>query len=210
MRISELSRASGVPVPTIKFYLREDLLPPGLATAATQAQYDEEHVERLRLIRALVDVGQLPLASVRAVLRVVDGGGNALAAAVGTAHDALPPQIGPRAEPPDRAFAVLRDLGWHVDAHSSSVYQLDAALAAVEAVGLPTGLDRLRVYADAALEVARVDVADVPRGDPTAAVQYVVIGTVLYEPVLLALRRLAQQHVFTTTEYSAGRRPPTG
>jgi DNA-binding transcriptional MerR regulator len=200
MRMSELSRTSGVAVPTIKFYLREGLLPPGRATAATQAQYDEGHVERLRLIRALVDVGQLPLASVRSVLQVVDAGSEALPAAVGTAHQALPPQVEFRAEPPARALAVLRDLRWHVDPHSSSVYQLDAALAAVEAVGLPAGLDRIRVYADAALDVARVDVADVPRADPAGAVQYVVIGTVLYEPVLLALRRLAQQHVFTTSE----------
>jgi DNA-binding transcriptional MerR regulator len=200
MRMSELSRTSGVPVPTIKFYLREGLLAPGRATAATQAQYDEGHVERLRLIRALVDVGQLPLASVRSVLQVVDGGSEVLPAAVGTAHDALPPQVESRAEPPARALAVLRDLRWHVDPHSSSLYQLDAALAAVEAVGLPAGLDRIRVYADAALRVARVDVADVPRADPAGAVQYVVIGTVLYEPVLLALRRLAQQHVFTTSE----------
>jgi DNA-binding transcriptional MerR regulator len=198
MRMSELSRASGVPVPTIKFYLREGLLRPGRPTAATQAQYDDDHVARLRLIRALVEVGRLTLASVRSVLRVVDAGGEALPAAVGTAHDALPPHVDAGAEPPARALAVLRDLGWHVNPRSSSVYQLEAALAAAEAAGLRDGPD-VRVYADAALEVARADVAGVPRGHPADAVQYVVIGTVLYEPVLLALRRLAQQHVFTTS-----------
>lgn len=29
MRIGELSRRTGVPVPTIKYYVREGLLPPG-------------------------------------------------------------------------------------------------------------------------------------------------------------------------------------
>ena len=198
MKMSELSRASGVPVPTIKFYLRERLLPPGRATAATQAQYDEEHLARLRLIRALVDVGRLPLAAVRDVLTVVDAGAGATPSAVGTAHEALPPRVQPGADPPRRALAVLGRLGWHVDPGSSSVHQLEAALAAVEAVGLGPSEARLDAYARAALEVAEVDVADVPRRTPAEAVQYVVVGTVLYEPVLLALRRLAQQHVFTS------------
>jgi len=198
MKMSELSRASGVPVATIKFYLRERLLPAGRATAATQAQYDDEHVARLRLIRALVDVGGLPLSAVRDVLTVVDAGAAALPAAVGTAHDALPPRVAPGAEPPRRALAVLEQLRWNVDPGSSSVRQLEAALAAVEAVGLPPTTERLDAYARAALEVAEVDVKDVPRATPADAVQYIVIGTVLYEPVLLALRRLAQQHVFTS------------
>jgi hypothetical protein len=50
--------------------------------------------------------------------------------------------------------------------------------------------------------VARVDVAGIPGTSPGDAARYVVLGTVLYEPVLLALRRLAQQHVFGET------RPP--
>jgi DNA-binding transcriptional MerR regulator len=198
MRISELSRRSGVPVPTIKFYLREHLLPPGLATAATQAQYGEEHLARLRLVRALVDVGRLPLAAVRSVLDVVETGADPTPEAVAAAHDALPPAVAGSDDPPARALAAVETLGWHVDPRSSALRQLEAALAAVEAVGMPPGPQRLHVYGQAALDVARADVTDVPRTDPADAVQYVVIGTVLYEPVLLALRRLAQQHVFST------------
>ena len=65
MRISELSRESGVPVATIKFYLRERLLPDGVLTSATQAQYDETHVARLRLVRALIGPGGLSIAAAR-------------------------------------------------------------------------------------------------------------------------------------------------
>ncbi len=197
MRISELSRETGVPVPTIKFYLREHLLPPGRATAATQAEYGAAHADRLRLIRALTEVGRMPLARVRDVLTVVDAGTSATAAAVGTAHDALPPLVPRGPEPPARARRVLAELGWHVDPDSGSTWQLEAALAAVEQVGLPLGPHRLAVYARAALDVARVDVSDVPSGNAQDAVHYVVVGTVLYEPVLLALRRLAQQHLYT-------------
>jgi DNA-binding transcriptional MerR regulator len=49
MRLSDLSAASGVPVATVKYYLREGLLPPGRLTAATSAQYDDSHLQRLRL-----------------------------------------------------------------------------------------------------------------------------------------------------------------
>jgi DNA-binding transcriptional MerR regulator len=197
MRISELSRASGVPVPTIKFYLRERLLPAGRTTAPTQADYGEAHLERLRLIRALTDVGKMPLATVRWVLDVVDNAAATTPEAVGAAHDSLPPVVPHGDEPPARALRVVEELAWAVDPASSSLWQLEAALAAVEEVGLPLSPSRLAAYAGAALDVARVDVADVPDEDPQDAVHYVVVGTVLYEPVLLALRRLAQQHLYT-------------
>jgi DNA-binding transcriptional MerR regulator len=206
MRISELSRTSGVPVPTIKFYVREHLLPPGRATAATQADYDETHLQRLRLIRALTEVGRISLATVRWVLEVVDTGAEATAAAVGAAHDSLPPVVPHGDAPPSRALDAVDALGWHVDPASASLWQLEAALAAVEEVGLPLGPERLAAYGGAALDVARVDVADVPAADPQDAVRYVVVGTVLYEPVLLALRRLAQQHLYTEGSPS----PPHG
>ncbi|MDQ4008931.1 MAG: MerR family transcriptional regulator, partial [Actinomycetota bacterium] len=64
MQMSELARAGGVPVATVKYYLRERLLPPGVATSATRSTYDEGHLLRLRLIRALVEVGQLRLDAV--------------------------------------------------------------------------------------------------------------------------------------------------
>ena len=37
MRISALAQATGLPVATVKYYLREGLLHPGVATSATQA-----------------------------------------------------------------------------------------------------------------------------------------------------------------------------
>ena len=72
MRISELSSETGVPVATIKFYLRENLLHDGVRTAATQAQYDQTHVARLRLIRALLGPGGLSVAAAHQVLRAIE------------------------------------------------------------------------------------------------------------------------------------------
>ena len=72
MRISELSASSGITVPTIKFYLREGLLAPGSPRAVNQADYGEPHLHRLRLIRALSEIGGLRLREIRGVLAAID------------------------------------------------------------------------------------------------------------------------------------------
>lgn len=194
MRISELARQGGVPVATVKYYLREGLLPPGRATAATQAEYGEAHARRLRLVRALVHVGGLSVAAVRDVLAAVDAGGpDAAATAVATAHAHLPPEPDDSDETP--AVQALTTLGWRHEPGTAPVRQLARALRAVAAVGLPATPEGLAVYADAALAVARHDVGGVPRGSAEEAVEYAVAGTVLYEAVLLSLRRCAHVHV---------------
>ncbi|PPK98568.1 MerR-like DNA binding protein [Kineococcus xinjiangensis] len=198
MRISELSRTSGVPIATIKYYLREGLLQAGQATGATRSEYGEPHLRRLRLIRALVDVGGLPLAKVREVLACVDDPPASLHCALGTAHDALG-AAPPDARGADLAEAVVAGAGWRVDRASPAFAQLGAALAALVDAGFPAGPAALERYVRAAVDLATAEVADVPRTDTAAAVQFVVLGTILYEPVLLALRRLAQQHASATT-----------
>jgi DNA-binding transcriptional MerR regulator len=197
MRISELSRVTGVPVATVKFYLREGLLPSGRPTAATRAEYDETHVRRLRLVRALAEVGGLPLSAVRDVLKAVDGGPDVSPTAVARAHDALPPAVR-REAPPVEARALVADLGWAVRPEASALYRLQAALDALAAVGRPAPSAHLRRYAEAALDVARADMSGTPPSEPSDLVEFVVVGTVLYEPLLLALRRLAHQHLFVS------------
>jgi len=72
MRMSELSGATGIPVATVKYYLREGLLPAGTPISATSAVYDGTHVERLRLIRALIEGAALSIAQVRRVTQTLD------------------------------------------------------------------------------------------------------------------------------------------
>lgn len=196
MKISELSRTVGVPVATVKYYLREGLLPPGVATSATQASYDETHARRLRLVRALVDVGGLPLAAVRDVLAALDAGPAANLEAVGVAHGQLPPLPPALDGDPARASALVEQLGWSVYPDSPALHRLETALQALAAVGLTPGPEQLAAYAEAALQVARSDIDSVPDGPIEAVVEHVVVGTILLEPLLLTLRRLAQQHLF--------------
>ena len=195
MRISALAAAAGLPVATVKFYLREGLLPPGVATSATQATYDDTHLRRLRLIGALTGVVGLSVRQARAIVTLVDDPGSDLYATLGRAVSALPPDVEVAAgadDPFPRARAARATLGQVYDPGFAAVAQLESALAAAESAGMPLGDDRLIAYGRALRAIAAYDIGHLPE-EPEAAVEYTVLGTALYEPVILALRRLAHQ-----------------
>lgn len=192
MQISELSRATGLPVATVKFYIREGMLPRGTALGATRADYGVSHVERLRLIGALTQVAGLPLARVRDILAAIDEPGPVPVDAIGRAIGALPPYVEPDGDL-SRARAAIDQLGLVYDERFTAVAQLDAAIRGVEAAGLPWDGATLDRYGAAMKQVAIDEVAPVADMTTPDAVAYAVLGTALYEPVMLALRRLAHQ-----------------
>lgn len=204
MRISELSAASGVPLPTVKYYLREGLLPAGERTARNQAEYGPEHLARLRLIRALTEVGGLSIADTRAVLAASDDPRLPLNDVLGAAHDAVTRRAAPsRGESAwNDARALVLDLakqrGWHVEPHAPALDQAADAVAAVLAADMPELYPLIDVYFDVVEPMARREVAAVlSMGSDDQIVRGVVVGTVLGESLLNALRLLAQQHVST-------------
>ena len=75
--INTLSRETGVPVRTIRYYLAEKLLPAS-AGRGPAASYGAGHRDRLRLIRRLQEAHQ-PLATIRAQLEALDDAGVAAA-----------------------------------------------------------------------------------------------------------------------------------
>ena len=192
MRISELAERSGVPLATVKYYLREGVLHEGRLTSATQARYDDSHLARLRLIRALIGVGGLSVAATRSVLDQLADPPESTHELLGAAHHLLGPTVDADVDT-DRAESVLAGLGWRVDTDDPMpLRRLAAALAAVDAADfqLPDGL--LDAYARGMREIAERELAGVPTESREAAVRYTVLGTILVEPLLLALRRLAQ------------------
>jgi DNA-binding transcriptional MerR regulator len=217
MKVSELAQATGVSVPTIKYYLREKLLMPGTARGATQADYGEEHARRLRLIRSLSDVAGLPIQKIKTILALIEDPGDDLFTTLGRAVTALPPYLdehrdggeaashersvalsnddGEASAPAEypRARAALAAIGQIYDPHFTAVAQLDRALAAVEDAGIPITDDRLRAYAEHVRAIAAFDLERMPRSSSHEAVEYAVLGTALYEPVVVAMRRLAHQ-----------------
>src|SRR3954470_16906305 len=170
MKVSELSDRSGLPVQTIKYYIREGLLPKGAATAATRADYDDSHLDRLRLIRALREVGDLPIASVKRIVGAVDDEEVGLQDLLGTAAYALSPPSEPRPESPDwRAAredvnAIVAELGWRVTPDAPTRDLLAQAFLALRRLGVPIVWTELRPYIEAATIIAEHEVAAIPAG----------------------------------------------
>jgi DNA-binding transcriptional MerR regulator len=200
VKVSELSDRSGLPVQTIKYYIREGLLPKGAATAATRADYDDAHLDRLRLIRALREVGDLPIASVKRIVAAVDDERVGLHDLLGKASYALSPPVEPRpADPAWRSAredvdAIVAELGWRVTPDAPTRDLLAQAFVALRRLGVPIVWTELRPYIEAATIMAEHEIGAIPAGGARGrAVQTAVATNVLYEKVLLALRRMAQE-----------------
>ncbi len=199
MRISELAQQSGLPVATIKFYLREGLLPAGTPISRTQAEYGDAHLERLRLIRALRDIADLPVATVGTVLAAVDDEQLPLLDLLGVTQTAVAGFKGsavPTGSGLELAAQLLTDLGWTLTEDSPLVDSLARVLDVLDGEGEPVDAESLRPWADAARSVAEVEMDHIPVEAPRAeAAHTVTVGTVIYGELLAQLRLAAQEAV---------------
>ncbi|MFE0776344.1 MerR family transcriptional regulator [Streptomyces sp. NPDC058861] len=197
MRIGELSRRTGVSVPTIKFYVREGLLPAGELTSPNQASYGETHVRRLRLIRALLDVGGLSVAGIREVLVAIDDSERPLHMVLGEAANRVVPRYergdgSGIAEARKRVAELIRARGWHTYEGNPAAEALATAIAALDDLGHGRFVEVLDAYADAAERVARVDLEYVAHQVAREGlVESVVVGTVIGDAIFAAMRRIA-------------------
>lgn len=198
MRMAGLSKATGIPIPTIKFYLREGLLPAGQRTSPNQSQYDDDHVHRLGLIRGLTEIGGLPLAVIAEILAVMDDPALPLHEVFGAVQRTVTRQItnrhGMGVEPRyDLVDAVMRERGWnHPD---NSEHRLAAAtlLALMESLRLRHSAETLSTYALAAEMTAEVDLAGVKsQSSRQTMIENIVATTFLGDALLATLRRMAQ------------------
>ncbi|GAB3144999.1 MerR family transcriptional regulator [Micromonospora sonneratiae] len=198
MRIAELSRQSRVPVPTIKYYLREGLLPPGDFSSRNQAQYGEEHVRRLRLIRALLEIGRLPIAAIRDVVADLDRVDSDPHKTLGKALQATEPtheQIDDAAlaAAEEELDALITRRGWLAFSESSVRRTVARTIATLRELGGDALLDRIDAYADAAERAATADLETIrDLTDRDTQVYGAVIGTILGDALIAGLRRLAQ------------------
>lgn len=231
MLMAELSRRSGVPVATVKYYLREGLLPPGVTTSATRAEYGQAHLRRLQLIRALVEIGEVPVAAIRKILAVADDESASVHQMLGAVqyelgpHPAAPPDEDPDWQGASRQVDdLIASLGWIIAPAAPARTLLALTLAALRRTAAAPPGPGLRAYAEAMAGLAAGEVASLeatpgrlpagipPAGDPQAGIpqagtlsagdpaearvalaESAVVGMVLYERVIVALRRLAQE-----------------
>lgn len=210
MRLAELSRRSGTPRSTIKYYLREGLLPAGAPTARNQARYGPEHVERLALIRALRDVAGLPLEAIARVTRELERGWEG--DAVGEALLAVGPRPAPAVAAEDapelaKLRAEVREfvaaLPWTSgNERHQYVDEIAAALWQVRRYLYPDyAVSNLARYAQVAWLLSEAEYELVPGGAPTPVrargddlaepTRRAILGSLLFERIFVALRRSA-------------------
>ena len=204
VKIRELSEVTAVSVATLKYYLREGVLHGGAATAVNQADYDESHVRRVRMVRALLQLGRLSIADVRLVVAVVDDDSVPIHDAFGVAQDAMVP-LRDRSDP--RYALALADVRAFVGRHELCVRpdakvmeMLADVVVAAEDLGFGDALGRPGLFAfdgllEVALPIADLEVAST-RDDISRAeqVEYTVVGTITFEVAYAALRRMALEH----------------
>jgi DNA-binding transcriptional MerR regulator len=211
VRLAELCRRSGVPRSTIKFYLREGMLPAGEPRAKNQAEYADRHLERLALIRVLREVTALPLEVIARVTKELDrgwGGGDPVGEAL-VAIYAPPARQRSSAERAELARvrtevdAFLAALPWATaEVGQNFAGELADVLLQVRRHLFPDfPAAALAPYAEVAWLLSEVEFAHAPGGarvpirargdaleDPT---RRAILGTVLFDRVFSALRRYA-------------------
>jgi DNA-binding transcriptional MerR regulator len=200
VRISELSEHTGVPVPTIKYYLREGLLPAGDKRTPRLTEYDERHVRRLGLLRILRDVGDVPVEGLKRMVAATE--------TLGTVHDLFavaadalaptPPPPGPgREQARATADAIIRQAGW--DRVREDSVDRDNLAATLELAGSldthPRDPAEIAPYVAMADQLARYEIAHLDdRKDRVGLLEEMIVGQVVFATVLTTLRRLAEEH----------------
>ncbi|WP_172382003.1 MerR family transcriptional regulator [Streptomyces sp. MNP-20] len=205
MKISELSQRTGVPVASIKYFRRQGLLPAGRATAATLAEYGEEHVQRLRLIKALTTLGGLSIAATGDVLAAVDRADSTDGTLQAISY-ALPVPVAqaPAGDEEREAAAeaaaeadaadLIAAMDWQVPDDSPHVQGLTTVLRELRRLDANYRLDRLAAYGELARSIARLDLERAADFDDSPALaEQAVVVLALSGPVLELLRRLAQE-----------------
>ena len=200
MKMSQLSSESGVTVASIKYYLREGLLPAGEHTSANQASYDETHVQRLRLIRALIDVGGLSVATARDVLSAVDTPELPLSWVFGVAQMAISDAdlyspVAPDSAGRRQVDEAIARAGWTVTEENPGRAGAARVLDTYAQLGQGHLNEISPQYIEAAELIAQADLAAVARNREIGDMaQTVVIGTILGDALMASLRRIAQEH----------------
>ena len=200
MLLSELAARAEVPVATVKFYMRAGLLPPGQMTGPRRAEYDDGHLRRLRLVRMLREIGDIPVATLQRILDALGDDARSshdvfcLAAdALTETYDDLP------VDEPSRELVddALAQVGWSaVRPDALDRRQLGALVRLLHAEG-PLTIDPevLSFYVGIADCVCRAEIGFIDRQkDRAGTLEDALAGEAIFGRVLTLLRRMGHEH----------------
>lgn len=210
MLISELAARGDVPVATVKYYLREGLLPAGVAVSPRRADYDESHVHRLQVLRMLREVGGIPVTTIGTIIESVENTGGDVHARLCQIADALTPELRTPQDDASAALvdATLADVGWTgVRPEAASRIRLTALmrLAADPAWPLTVEASALTYYARLIDGLCRTEIGLIDDSkDGASTLEDMVTGEAVCGELIRLLRRLAHEHL-----HSVGIRPGT-
>jgi len=200
MKISEVCRLCGVTVSAAKYYVREQLVHEGVRVGANQTSYDESHVRRLRLVRALIETGGLSIAAAKRVLSELDSSERSMYSVFQAAEHAIGVGGASVAQPGSevargRIAALVAEWGWAATLDNPGLDFAARALDGYTSIGFDAPHEYLAAYADAAATIARADLlALATREHPDLIAELMVVGTVLGDALLAGIRRLALQN----------------
>jgi DNA-binding transcriptional MerR regulator len=201
VRISELSQATGVSVATIKYYLREGLLPAAEKRAARLADYDERHVRRLQLIKLLREVGDIPIEGLKRLVEASERTDVAIHDLFAAAAKALAPAAPPAGplRPATRTLAdqLIDAAGWtNVRPDSPDREYLAATLELIASYDThPRDPAEIEPYVRFADQIARYEIGHLDDAkDRVGLLEEAVVGQIVFGQVLATLRRLAEEH----------------
>ncbi|AVT32367.1 MerR family transcriptional regulator [Plantactinospora sp. BC1] len=198
MRISDLSRRTGVSVATIKFYLRRGLLPKGVPTQRNQAEYNERHLHRIRLIRAFTNIGQLDLSTVGELLAAIDDEKLSLPDLYEVVNRARFPEQPPLDDVKGMRGArsdvdgFVQELGWEVDPEVAG--RLAHVVVTLRHLGCECDMDFFSPYAAAAERLVVQELDLLPSNSASTDRAAAVVRMVLLDAALATVRRMAQEH----------------
>lgn len=195
MQLHELSQRSGVTPASIKYYLREGLLPPGEAVHATRAEYSASHLERLELIQALRRIVGLNIGQIRGLVKMADDGVprlDLLAAVQRVVLDLGNYTTAIGGEAAEATAAVVRLRGWP-DSPSDARNALTAHLELMAGLKIPVSATVLEAYSKAMDDVAGLDIAATTAPESTdRLILTAAVGMHMHSQLLLKLLALAQ------------------
>lgn len=216
LTMKQLVEATRLSAASIKFYMREKLIPPAVPGRPRRAYYDGRHVRRLTTIRALRDVAGLSIEVIRRTLRAIDSDQADSVDVIAPAIDALA-FIGAWGAD-TRFFDAKKDVatafkkaGLMVRSNAGSRDTIARTLVALRQTGAVVGVVEISRYIGLLSPLAQEEIENertsaVLLSDKETSLELAILGTVLFEPLIVGMRRALHEH-FTTRLVRKTKRP---